>query len=746
MVKKILFLCLFLCLLAAASGTQAVSAGVDPLASPTPRTTERITAPVISGVNPEVVLSEGNLEDSLPSGSFVPVEISFPVSIGPPLFVQLDPQSDTADISTLNISQNTNDINCGPAALAQALEILEPEDKNLPPTTNQLGNFMSTRGLLYDWGTGVEELAFTARKFGYEGSIPFQDWGFDKLAEILRLGRPVVVSLGSNGAEKPGHFITLTGMSGDGKWITYMDSISGEAIISREEFQSLWKLQGNAGMIPQKKTAMNLTDPMLPWMGLFGVISALALTLNQSTGWGESRAFSLLRKQLSNPRRKGIGGGPLPPKEPEVIRIPRYERKTVYRGIKTVEVEVPVYETRKVKVGIREINNKVPQYETRRVKVGVENVSKRVPIYTNKKIKTGTKLMKKEIPVTRYKTKTEMIWKKYSRRVPIYKTFGTKRFVIGYKNEVRWKRVPNTKKVPYRTTKTITVEVPVFTEKRIISGYQGVTEKVPKYEQKKILVGHKIIQDTVPIFEERRVQTGTKTVTREMPQYETVRVVTGYDEIPQHREKTLNEVEQKIKLICDDEKLKELVNGRDFEITDVVYLKGGPGAGYGIEKVENSWSGHSGGGGGSTLPMLAFKLLSRGLVWVRDGTKILEGPSRKPDAQAIIMYSENDSVHIVNDIVVINKGNEPIIVRYINVKNTRVEFPNDETYIQLFPYNNTNGSASTREPIAPGDFRVFKVDQSIGLSQDVDRTLLIQLSTPSNRSGFLIHDMEKVDE
>jgi hypothetical protein len=82
--KTVLFLCILFCLLAAAAGPKVVSAGVEPLASPTPRPTERITAPVISGVNPDAVLSEGNLGDTHPSGSFIPVGISLPVLVDPP--------------------------------------------------------------------------------------------------------------------------------------------------------------------------------------------------------------------------------------------------------------------------------------------------------------------------------------------------------------------------------------------------------------------------------------------------------------------------------------------------------------------------------------------------------------------------------------------------------------------------------------------------------------------------------------
>ncbi|MCK5794904.1 MAG: C39 family peptidase, partial [Anaerolineales bacterium] len=310
MTKKILFVGVLVCLLVAAAGPNVVSAEVDSLASPTPRPTERITAPVISGVNPDAVLSEGNLGESHPSGSFLPGLILLPVPMDPPAFVELESQSGSKESPAETLTGDFENVNCGPAALALAMEILDPMGKDGSPTINQLSDFMSSRGLMYDWGTGVEELAYAARELGYEGSIPFQGWSFEQLVEILKQGKPVVIPLGTNGENRPGHFVALSNISEDGMWITYYDPKKGEISLSREEFLSFWKMQGSAGMILQKESSSLAVNPMLPWMGLYGAISALALTLNQSAGWKESRVFAGLRKKLDNPRRKGIGAGP----------------------------------------------------------------------------------------------------------------------------------------------------------------------------------------------------------------------------------------------------------------------------------------------------------------------------------------------------------------------------------------------------------------------------------------------------
>lgn len=53
--------------MAAVSGPSLASAEGDPLASPTPLPPERVTAPEIFGVNSNVVMSEGNQGETLPS-------------------------------------------------------------------------------------------------------------------------------------------------------------------------------------------------------------------------------------------------------------------------------------------------------------------------------------------------------------------------------------------------------------------------------------------------------------------------------------------------------------------------------------------------------------------------------------------------------------------------------------------------------------------------------------------------------
>ena len=126
MTKKILFVGVLVWLLAAAAGPNVVSAGVDSLASPTPRSTERITAPVISGINPDAVLSEGKLGETHPSDSFLPGSILLPVPMDPQAFVDLESPSRSQESPSENPAGDFENVNCGPKALALAMEFLNP--------------------------------------------------------------------------------------------------------------------------------------------------------------------------------------------------------------------------------------------------------------------------------------------------------------------------------------------------------------------------------------------------------------------------------------------------------------------------------------------------------------------------------------------------------------------------------------------------------------------------------------------
>ncbi len=400
--------------LGAVAGPLTVSTEGDSLASPTPLPPERITAPEIFGINPEVFLSEGIQGESHPSDSFSAADLQIPVLIQQPRYIEVGPLSTQEPISfSRNLavplrSQGVGDKTCGLATLGMAMEFIDMGSSDGPPTQQQLVSFLTRQDLLYQWGTGVQELAYAAREFGYRGSYAFSNWNLDQLKEQIEKGQPVVVSLGTNGISQPGHLVTVTGISDDGKWVAYNDPLKGKRTVQREEFLMKWNFQENAGVIVQKKQLTPGDDPFISWMVFFGALSMVALIANKSNGLGQ--AYTRLRRRLSNPKRKGIGGGPLPPEHPDIetVKEQSYQFKTVYRGIKTIEVDVPIYQTQKVQVGFRGVKKKVPQFETKRVQVGFDTITKRVPVYTRKEIMAGTRVVKQTIPVTRYREKKVM--------------------------------------------------------------------------------------------------------------------------------------------------------------------------------------------------------------------------------------------------------------------------------------------------------------------------------------------------
>ncbi len=735
--------------MAAVAGPSLVSAEGDHLASPTPLPPERVTAPEIFGVNPNVVLSEGNQGEAHPSDIIAAFDIQLPVLINLPEYVQLKPQtiySTRTIINSLEMplrTQNANEVTCGLQALGMVIDFIGPLSGETVPTDDQLVAYISSKGLLYEWGTGVEELAYTAREFGYAGSYAFHDWTLKQLSEQLRLGKPVVVSLGANGANRPGHFVTVTGISDDGNWVVYNDPLLGRMTVPVDEFLAQWKNQGNAGLIVQKETLPAAADPMVPWMGIFSALSMLTLVASKSGASESSRVFNDLRRKLTDPKRKGIGGGLTAPVDlgPDTKKVPRYETKTIYRGLKTVKLEVPVYETKKVKVGMRGFKKRVPIYETRRVQVGFETVSKRIPEYTTKRIKVGTKTIKQQIPVTRYRSSKVMEWKKTTRMVPVYRTIGSKKIMIGTRKETSWKKVPVIKRVPYQSKKTIFRQVSEYRDVKVLKGYRTVTEKVPRYEYKKILAGHKIVNETEPVFEEKRVQVGTKTVTRQVPDYQTVQIPVRDDEIPRQGEK---DPENKKK---DQQRVDELFDishltafDKKFEVTEVVYLKGGPGAKSYGETAEDGYTKHT--AGGESLPaMSAFGLLSKVLVWIRDNTNIIKRMGGKPDAQATILYTEDGTKKVIDEIQVTNTGNEVLAIQdiRINIDNGANE-EDSRKVINIFPPETTIITNNYYSIIKPNTITIINVIPPTIITAGTTGKIIIQLKSESERFGHISYD------
>jgi len=117
-------------------------------------------------------------------------------------------------------------------------------------------------------------------------------------------------------------------------------------------------LQRIAGLFVPKGMLLASVDSFLSGMRFFSVLSIFLMAVSIIGRPGKDfRLFANLWRKFVNLKRKDIGGGPEEPgdSETKTVKMPRYKTKTIYRGIKTVELGVPVYETRKFQVGLRGI-------------------------------------------------------------------------------------------------------------------------------------------------------------------------------------------------------------------------------------------------------------------------------------------------------------------------------------------------------------------------------------------------------
>jgi hypothetical protein len=175
-------------------------------------------------------LSEGDKGEIDPSGMLTDLDIEVPLLAEPPYYVEVAPlaeESAPVPVHSLAVPQRYQElggVTCGTAALGMALEFASLGEGGSAPSTEELVDGLKRAGLLYEGvGTGVEELAYLARQHGYQGTYAFHDWDMDQLQAQLDQGRPVVAALGANGAGQPGHFVTVTGISADGQWVSYND-------------------------------------------------------------------------------------------------------------------------------------------------------------------------------------------------------------------------------------------------------------------------------------------------------------------------------------------------------------------------------------------------------------------------------------------------------------------------------------------------------------------------------------------
>jgi len=304
-------------------------------------------------VNPDPGSGLGSLGEIGFPGAAMPVQAVIPMPL-PAVAEATLPRTPGAvppSFSKLEVPlryQQPGDVSCGVQALGMALDGLG----GAAPTSTALLGFLQGNGMMYDYGTGVEELAYAAQSFGYRGSYAFHGASLEGLAARLAGGTPVVVSLGANGEGEPGHFVTVTGVSPDGRWVAYNDPTLGEQVISVEKFTRLWGLQGNSGVAVLKEVppgAPDYSGYVALMAGLMALISMTPLGAKRygvggrvdSGGGGGGKVTKSAPKPAPAPARK-----PAPAPAPKAAPKPAPAPKPA-----TVATPAPRVSTKEEKYG-----------------------------------------------------------------------------------------------------------------------------------------------------------------------------------------------------------------------------------------------------------------------------------------------------------------------------------------------------------------------------------------------------------
>ena len=167
-------------------------------------------------------------EMSQSTGDAGPTAIGQRSAVEPPASTVHSPSSSTPTFPTLDLTmryQTPGDVSCGVLALGMPLDGLDGQ----VPSSSALLNSLRGEAMLYDFGTGIEELAYAPATYGYAQARPVDNLAMADLQAELAAGRPVVVALGPEGA---GHFVTITGLSADGGSVAFNDPTLGPLVAS----------------------------------------------------------------------------------------------------------------------------------------------------------------------------------------------------------------------------------------------------------------------------------------------------------------------------------------------------------------------------------------------------------------------------------------------------------------------------------------------------------------------------------
>jgi len=377
--------------------------------------------------------------------------------------------------------QSPGDVSCGVQALGMALNGLD----GAGPTSNSLLAYLEAQGYLYEFGTGVEELAAAALHFGYSGAYSFHGWSLDQLTEELSAGRPVVVALRANGPDQPGHFVTLTGISPDDAWVAFNDPLLGERVMPSAEFLALWSSQDSSGVAVATSAPAPASPGYETWMT---AVLAMMATLSLAP----SMLRSTERKGIGGVIVEGSGGGGvltyvgMEPPSPAPTGMKWVRGKAVYETQTHTELVyhmVEKKELQQVQVGTK--IEKIPC--TKRILVDNghwETTYKSETYITGYRNKKILAYYKSEKYVRYYRT--QRYWSPYGyydkkipvygyRRVPVYETlrvpvYGTRQVPDGKRWVEKWEYEEFT---AYKT-----IEKPIYEERWVSVGVERIPEEV----------------------------------------------------------------------------------------------------------------------------------------------------------------------------------------------------------------------------------------------------------------------------
>ncbi len=464
---------------------------------------------------------------------------------------------------TLAVPQQWQDdeTQCGAASLAMVLGYYSDGQG---PQVAEVARWLRERGLLYHTGTGVEELAYAARAWGYGGSRPIYGWDMGKLKKTVESGRPVVVNLGVNGAGGPGHMVVVVGFSADGKRVIVRDPALGQREMATDEFEALWQLRGRSGLVVARQGKG--PDPLGKWVELFGVLAGLSLALGRygrRLGEEERRRLAAvragLRGWLSRPERLGLGAGLWRPRYREVEHkepVYGWVWKTRYR---TMRQRVPTYgwvwQTR-----YRRVRQRVPTYgwvwqtRYRRVRQRVptygwvwrtryRTVRRRVPRYRRVWSVVRWRTRVRYVRQRRYRWERRTSWRREVRwerrtswrRVTSWFRRGWRWFrrtvwrpVTRWVRRVVWRPVTRWVRRAYTVVRRVVERVPEYGWKWVRAGWKWVTRRIPERVRVWAQTGWKWVTRWIPERVRVWAQRGWKWVTRRVPERVRVWAQTGW--------------------------------------------------------------------------------------------------------------------------------------------------------------------------------------------------------------------------